>query len=1001
MAKLFVSYSRRDSAAARRLIEAFKSMGQEVWVDWEAIPPAVDWLEQIFRGIEEADAFIFMISPDSIASEVCKVEVNRAILNNKRIIPIVLRDVNPRDTLDDIRKLNWTFIRETDNFDEGLAKVKTAIELDLDWLEEHRRLQVRALEWHRRKDTSLLLHGRDLRNARHMVQTYTSKDPTPTELQQKYIDHSLRSERNRTIAWVATAVAVVSLAILSYLTFNASVKAQRSEAEAIARREEAVTQRAEALYQKQIAETNAELANENQRKADQNAATAVAERERADQQRLFAEAQRSAARAQIYQNRTGELYTSTLLAIDSWKKHPSDEAEEVLRRNISLLPLPVSQANQDAGIAILELNSDGEIFLSVDINGTLCLRSIANESNAYCPTDLPPVGDAIFVEGGEAIAIVDPTGNVRVVDPASGDVKKEIDAGAPVRDIKVSPDGRTLAIGRADGRIIVIDIDEPLTRADNLFLSGGSLSVLAFSPDGNWLAAGSERGSVAAWRLESTETRTLPPHREGILTLAFSPGSRFLVSGGADNYAIGYDIQLEQEVFRLLHSDWVTDIDFPATDSEWFATASEDGRVRVWELGTARERLVLFQDGPVRDVTISANGQWIAATGDDGTIRVWNVYSGVEMKQVPLKAQGVSVAFHTDDRLLVSGDEDGKLATWDVSGMVAPVGTTEYSKPVWASKFTPAGDRLVAAEANWIRIITEGNFSTLGAVPLAGSVQEFTGDIRALVISPDSRTIGFSTSTGEIIIQDVQTRRSRQVNTTSEVTAFAFSPDSTHFITGSSQGVLETWDMNTGEQVKTLEWEGPILSLASSPAGLAIGLTDRIILMDEASGETISELSSSGGNSFLIFNRDGSMLAAANSSGQVQIWEAVNGGYEPRQLIEKGSAYALAFTADGSTLAVAGVNDVFLIETDTGEEIGRIPHRGIVYDVSFSPEGSLLATASQRMIQFWDVSDLQPLEKEELIESACARLTENFSDSQWAGLFGADQPTEKLCVNLP
>src|SRR5574339_925485 len=101
MAKLFVSYSRKDSIAARKLIEAFKSMGQEVWVDWEAIPPAVDWLEQIFRGIEEADEFIFMISPDSIASEVCKVEVGRAVLNNKRIIPIVLRDVNPKDTLDD------------------------------------------------------------------------------------------------------------------------------------------------------------------------------------------------------------------------------------------------------------------------------------------------------------------------------------------------------------------------------------------------------------------------------------------------------------------------------------------------------------------------------------------------------------------------------------------------------------------------------------------------------------------------------------------------------------------------------------------------------------------------------------------------------------------------------------------------------------------------------------------------------------------------------------
>ena len=52
MAKLFVSYSRKDSVAARKLIEAFRAIEQEVWVDWEAIPPAADWLEQILRGIE-------------------------------------------------------------------------------------------------------------------------------------------------------------------------------------------------------------------------------------------------------------------------------------------------------------------------------------------------------------------------------------------------------------------------------------------------------------------------------------------------------------------------------------------------------------------------------------------------------------------------------------------------------------------------------------------------------------------------------------------------------------------------------------------------------------------------------------------------------------------------------------------------------------------------------------------------------------------------------------
>src|SRR3970282_710846 len=112
MAKVFVSYSRKDSVVARKLIEALKTIEQDVWVDWEDIPPAVDWLENIFRGMEGSDAFIFLISPDSIASEVCNVEVKRAALNNKRIIPIVLRDVDPKTTIEIISKLNWTLMRK-------------------------------------------------------------------------------------------------------------------------------------------------------------------------------------------------------------------------------------------------------------------------------------------------------------------------------------------------------------------------------------------------------------------------------------------------------------------------------------------------------------------------------------------------------------------------------------------------------------------------------------------------------------------------------------------------------------------------------------------------------------------------------------------------------------------------------------------------------------------------------------------------------------------------
>lgn len=57
------------------------------------------------QGIEAADAFLFLVSPDLVASEVCKVELEHAYKNAKRIIPIVVRDVDPKTTVSTIRHL--------------------------------------------------------------------------------------------------------------------------------------------------------------------------------------------------------------------------------------------------------------------------------------------------------------------------------------------------------------------------------------------------------------------------------------------------------------------------------------------------------------------------------------------------------------------------------------------------------------------------------------------------------------------------------------------------------------------------------------------------------------------------------------------------------------------------------------------------------------------------------------------------------------------------------
>src|ERR1051326_2953533 len=85
---VFISYSRKDKAFVQELSAALRSTKREVWVDWHDILPSEDFLQAIFAGSDPADTFVFVMSPDSISSEVCFKEVLHAVEGKKRIIPV-------------------------------------------------------------------------------------------------------------------------------------------------------------------------------------------------------------------------------------------------------------------------------------------------------------------------------------------------------------------------------------------------------------------------------------------------------------------------------------------------------------------------------------------------------------------------------------------------------------------------------------------------------------------------------------------------------------------------------------------------------------------------------------------------------------------------------------------------------------------------------------------------------------------------------------------------
>src|SRR6266496_4154352 len=145
--EVFISYSRKDKEFVRRLYEALKRRDREAWVDWEDIRPTEDFMQAIYGAIEGADTFISVLTPDSIASIPCGRETAHAAAQNKRMVPIVAREVNTDTVPEALAKLNWIFCRDGDDFEKATDALLSALDTDLNWVRAHTRLLTRAIEW--------------------------------------------------------------------------------------------------------------------------------------------------------------------------------------------------------------------------------------------------------------------------------------------------------------------------------------------------------------------------------------------------------------------------------------------------------------------------------------------------------------------------------------------------------------------------------------------------------------------------------------------------------------------------------------------------------------------------------------------------------------------------------------------------------------------------------------------------------------------------------------
>ncbi|EMD36926.1 hypothetical protein CERSUDRAFT_155292 [Gelatoporia subvermispora B] len=513
-------------------------------------------------------------------------------------------------------------------------------------------------------------------------------------------------------------------------------------------------------------------------------------------------------------------------------------------------------------------------------------------------------------------------------------------------------------------------------RNNVLYIKGHTNSVrsVAFSPNGAFIASGSDDRTVQMWNAQTGEEVTKPfvGHTDDVNAVAFSPDGAYIASGSSDMTVRLWNTVTGEEVRQPLsgHDGRIWSVAF-SPDGTLIISASGDKTIRVWDIimGRNTTKPLRGHAGEVNSVAFSPDGTNIVSGSDDRTIRVWDVKLGREIIKPLTGHEGLiwSVIFSPDGVHIVSGSTDSTVRVWNArTGEQVLASLTGRTHEIRSIAFPADGSHINSTS-------TSDHTMHIGNTRVDKRIIEpptgYDPRVLSVAFSPDMIHIASGSADSTIRVWNTRTGEEVMKPLTGHdglVWSIAFSPDGTHIISGSADSTVRVWDMRTGEEViePLAGHKDEINSVAFLSNGTQIvsGSDDCTVrVWDTKTGEEVIKPLT--GHAGLVWSvacsPDGTRIASGSADGTVRIWDARSGAEVLKLLTSDANEIkCVAFSPDGTRIT-SGSSDrtIRVWDAQTGEEILRplTGHDGRVWSVVFSPDGTHIASGSaDSTVRVWD-----------------------------------------------
>ena len=985
MTQVFLSSSEKDNAIKEKIRKTLMREGFTVWTNHTDIKTGTAFQEQINKGIEGADNFVYLISPEALQSSYCYLELAHAFATNQRIITLLIEKTDIELIPSQLQKLQFidlTEYEDREKYRSSIDKLLKELNSDVAYHESHKVLLVKALKWQQQThNPSVLLRGYNLQHFEAWLKVAKQrKESPPLPLQEEFIIASLNQHKPSSLE-----------VFISY---------SRADSDLARRLNEALTSLGKLTW--------------------------------FDQESI---ASGEDFRREIYQ---GIEISDNFVFIISPKSinspYCSDEVEYAQKLNKRIIPiLHQKVAAKDlpaalASIQWLDFSQHGGDFLT---NFTQLVRTIHTDrdhvhnhskwlqrakewENSQKSADLLLRGSE-FVLAQTWLKKIEQQNK----QPPATELHKEF-----IQASQTAIEAAETAEKERQQKLLKLqqertqEVEKRLEQEKKnarrqkqllivVSLLGGVATCLGFFAAKEYRqAAISEivavgRTSQASFALneqlealtaaikakrletdlESIPFVNLPPERKDdlkemlkialygikqanifsghygdVLGVKFSPDGEMIASASADNR-----IKLWKRNGSLLatlgekrggHKGSVNAVAF-SPDGQLLASASVDNTIKLWQRDGTLEKTIQGDKDGVNAVAFSPDGQLIASGGNDKTVKLWK-RDGTLLRTLEGHRGAVkAVAFSPDGQLIVSGSRDKTLKLWKRDGTL--LRTLEgHGDTVKVVAFSPDGQSIVSGSRDktlklWKLDDTSPTITFSGHEASVYGLT-FTPDGQQIVSGSYDRTVRLWKLDGTLLM--TLQGHSDTVNTV-DVRNYG---NNLEIVSGSNDKTVRLWKPYS-KLVTTLFGHSDVVSAVDLNADVIVsGSADKTLKLWKRDGTLRELLGHEGLVTSVKISPNGQFIVSGSLDGTVRIW-GLDGKLLNTLKGDTGGVHSVAISPNGKLIVSGNWDKTLKIWRLDGKLLNNLKgHTDGVQAVAISPDGKFIASGSaSNSIKIWQI----------------------------------------------